>query len=103
MRPEHLAAAGLDKPIDMTGKPISLTKILGGKLEQVGAGQYRVMVKDRGGEWVALGTGAAPAAGSARAAQGGNLAGPFILDLTKLEPVLRKERPEFFSREWSRE
>lgn len=85
MTKEHLVAAGLPLPATKEGVPLSMGKIATSQLVQAGYGKYYVVTK-----------GSTPADYQYAASIGpdGKPTGqPFVLDMMKLEPVLRKQFP----------
>jgi hypothetical protein len=102
--PEDLAAAGLPPPVDRAGKPISATRLVNGTFVQVGHGRYMVSLGNPeepgkenfvgAGQWVNdPKTGTPQASGFPQNRYGSD---KYILDLNKLEPILKRREPTFF-------
>ncbi len=96
---DDMAAAGLSMPADRAGNPVSMVKAANGKLVQVGPGQYAVALGDPDipgkEDWLRA---AAPMPKGAKsdAAAPLNTSAPFVFDLGKLEPILRRRMPTSF-------
>lgn len=89
-----LAEADHPLPVDANGKPLSLTRVMNGRIVQFDHGKYLVDIGDGspGNEkWVAQ---EAPV--PAGMAVENVPKQPFVIDLKRLEPVLRKKNPQFF-------
>lgn len=81
---DDLKEAGLPPPIDGKGKPVSITKVLGGQLVSYGPGRYVVQLENEAGT-------------KGYVMQAPNKEGesptPFVLDFNKLSPILRRRVP----------
>jgi len=102
--PADLAEAGLPPPVDRRGNPVSITKLVNGTFVQVGHGRYMVSLGNPetpgaedyvgAGQWVNdPKTGTPRASGFPQNRYGSD---KYILDLNKLEPILKRREPTFF-------
>jgi hypothetical protein len=98
---EDLEAAGMKLPEIRSdpngeygvGKPITIEKLMNGRLVQIDDGKFLVSMVPRGTEMKPGQEGYVTAAAGDPNAADGRL---FVLDLNKLEPILKKRAPTYF-------